>query len=122
MSLKKEEQLFADGIHAFNNRKFYDAHEFWEELWLDYKLEDAQCIQGLIQLAVSYFHLFNDNLKGARSMMRKCLTKFQDFNYCRGIDISRLIEDVEKVQSYFNKIDKKSDIKDTYIIILKVIH
>ena len=122
MSLKKEEQLFTDGMYAFNSRKFYDAHEFWEELWLDYKLEDAKCIQGLIQLAVSYFHLFNDNLKGARSMIRKSLTKFQDFKSCRGIDISRLIEEIEGVQTHFNHIDKKSDIKDIYIITLKVIH
>ena len=119
--MNKEAELFQQGIEAFNNRSFYDAHEFWEELWLDYKLEDAQCIQGLIQLAVSYFHLFNDNLKGARSMIRKCLIKFQDFNYCRGIDITRLIEDVEQVESYFNKIDITSDIKDRYILTIKII-
>jgi len=122
MSLTKEEQLFTDGLYAFNSRKFYDAHEFWEELWLDYKLEDAKCIQGLIQLAVSYFHLFNDNLKGARSMIRKSLTKFQDFNSCRGIDIVKLIEEVEKAQSHFDEISISSYIKDRYIITLKVSH
>ena len=120
MSLTKEEQLFTDGLHAFNSRKFYDAHEFWEELWLDYKIEDAKCIQGLIQLAVSYFHLFNDNLKGARSMIRKCLTKFKDFNSCRGIDIVKLIEEVEKAQSHFNDISSSSYIEDIYVITIKV--
>ena len=59
--MKKEDVLFNKGIEAFNNRQFYDAHEYWEELWLDYKLNDAQFIQGLIQLAVSYFHFFNQN-------------------------------------------------------------
>mgnify|MGYP001162437527 CR=1 FL=1 len=120
--MRNDAYLFQQGVDAFNNRCFYDAHEFWEELWLNYKLEDAQCIQGLIQLAVSYFHLFNDNLKGARSMIRKCLIKFQDFNYCRGIDIARLIEDIEQVESYFNEIDITSDIEDRYILTIKVIH
>ena len=30
--MKKEDVLFNKGIEAFNNRKFYDAHEYWEEL------------------------------------------------------------------------------------------
>ena len=51
--MTKEDELFNKGIIAFNNRQFYDAHEFWEDLWLNYKLEDAKFIQGLIQLAVS---------------------------------------------------------------------
>ena len=120
--MKKEVQLFLDGVDAFNRGKFYDAHEFWEELWLDYKLDDAKCIQGLIQLAVSYFHLFNNNLKGARSMIKKCLTKFEEFTICRGIDIKELKKEIKIVQIHFNELDNTSDIKDRYIISLKVIH
>ena len=88
--LTQENQLFQKGIQAFNERRFYDAHEYWEELWLDHKLEDAKFIQGLIQLAVSYFHLFNQNIKGSRSMIRKCLGKFEGFDKPRGIDVDEL--------------------------------
>ena len=69
--MDKETELFNQGIKAFNNRCFFDAHEYWENLWLGYKIEDASFIQGLIQLSVSYFHYFNGNLKGARSMIQK---------------------------------------------------
>ena len=120
--MNKDEVLFQKGIDAFNNRHFYDAHEFWEELWLEHKLKDAKFIQGLIQLAVSYFHLFNQNLNGARSMIRKSLGKFDTFKKERGIDVLKLIGEVEKVQSHFNKISKCSEFKDTYILKLKVIH
>ena len=41
----REDILFQKGIKAFNERNFYDAHEYWEELWLDYKLEDSKFIQ-----------------------------------------------------------------------------
>ena len=71
----REDILFQKGIKAFNERNFYDAHEYWEELWLDYKLEDSKFIQGLIQLAVSYYHLFNNNLNGAKSMIKKIKLK-----------------------------------------------
>ena len=33
--------LFLKGIKAFNNCRYYDAHEYWEELWIDYQLKDA---------------------------------------------------------------------------------
>ena len=44
-----------------------------------YKLVDASFIQGLIQLSVSYFHYFNGNIKGAKSMIKKCLIRFKTF-------------------------------------------
>ena len=120
--MKKEDLLFNKGIEAFNNREFYDAHEYWEELWLDYKLNDAQFIQGLIQLAVSYFHFFNQNLNGARSMLKKCLKKIDPIEFERGIDVIELKSQICNVQKYFNKIDNTNDIASRYIIILKVIH
>ena len=120
--MKKEDKLFHKGINAFNNRQFYDAHEYWEELWLDYKLNDSDFIQGLIQLAVSYFHLFNQNLTGARSMIKKCLKKIELFHTTRGIDVMELKSEIYNVQKYFNKIDNTNDIKGCYIITLKVIH
>ncbi len=120
--MTKEEELFQKGIDAFNNRCYYDAHEYWEELWLDYKLKDAIFIQGLIQLAVSYFHLFNNNLNGSRSMIRKCLGKFEGINIARGMAINELREQIEQVQTYFNNISNNSDINDKYIVTLKVIH
>ena len=120
--MSKEDQLFQQGIKAFNDKCFYDAHEFWEELWLDYKLEDSVFIQGLIQLAVSYFHLFNNNLKGARSMITKCLGKFEGLNTARGMDVNKLKEQIEQVQTHLNDISNRSDIIDRYILTLKVLH
>ena len=120
--MKKEDALFIKGIEAFNNREFYDAHEYWEELWLDYKLNDAQFIQGLIQLAVSYFHFFNQNLNGARSMLKKCLIKIDPIEVARGIDVIELKSQICNVQKYFNKIDNTDNISSSYIILLKVIH
>ena len=120
--ITQEKQLFQKGMQAFNERRFYDAHEYWEELWLDHKLEDAAFIQGLIQLAVSYFHLFNQNIKGARSMIRKCLGKFEGFDKVRGIDVDELKVQIKEIQEHFEKIDNSSDIIGCYILTLKALH
>ena len=58
---RNKRELFLNGVKAFNKKKYYDAHEYWEELWIDYQLDDAKFIQGLIQMSVGYFHITNLN-------------------------------------------------------------
>ena len=119
--MDKIELLFHKGLQAFNEKNFYDAHEYWEELWVNHKLKDAKFIQGLIQLSVSYFHLFNQNLNGARSMIRKSIGKFDSFGIIRGIDVSALVDEIKRVESHLNSIEETSCFKDDYIITLKVL-
>ena len=119
-NLIKEEELFYKGLDSFNCKKYYDAHEYWEELWLNYKLKDAKCIQGLIQLAVSYFHFYNDNIKGAKSMALKCLSKFENYKINRGIDISSLVLEIESlIEEYSSASASKIRVSN---IRIKVIH
>ena len=119
--MQDEKEIFDKGVLAFNEKRFYDAHEYWEDLWVNHKLKDAKFIQGLIQLAVSYFHLFNQNLNGARSMIRKSVRKFDSFDMARGINVLDLIYDIKRVNEHINNIDKASCFNDDYIILLKVI-
>ena len=118
--MQNEKDIFKKGVLAFNEKRFYDAHEYWEDLWVNHKLKDAKFIQGLIQLAVSYFHLFNQNLNGARSMIRKSRGKFDSFETVRGINVLDLIEEIKRVDEHMNNIDEVSCFKDNYIISLKV--
>ena len=104
--MNEEEKFFKEGIMAFNEKRFYDAHEHWEEIWVNYKLKDAKFIQGLIQVSVSYFHLFNGNLKGARSMIRKSIGKFESFEIVRGIDVLDLVGKIEEVKKHLESIDE----------------
>ena len=73
--INKQELLFLKGIESFNNKKFYDAHELWEELWSEYALKDSLFIQGLIQLSVAFFHITNFNLIGSKNLFNKSLPK-----------------------------------------------
>jgi len=117
-----EKDIFDKGVLAFNEKRFYDAHEYWEDLWVNHKLKDAKFIQGLIQLAVSYFHLFNQNLNGARSMMRKSMGKFDSFDMARGINILDLVDEIKRANEHINDINEVSYFNDSYIISLKVIN
>ena len=77
---EKKEKLFLEGMKQFKGMDYFDAHEAWEDLWSDYYLEDRKFVQGLIQLAVSFVHIGNGNMTGAKNLLRKCKEKFQDFS------------------------------------------
>ena len=102
-----KEKLFVDGITLFNEKKFYDAHETWEELWSEYRLKDDLFIQGLIQLSVAFFHITNLNLKGSSNLFKKCLPKLKKFpiNH-RNINVSEIIICAENSEKKVNSIKK----------------
>lgn len=101
--------LFQAGLKLFNEKNFYDAHEKWEDLWSDYYLKDRLFIQGLIQLSVSFVHLKNNNINGAKSLLNKCKQKFEGFDIQRGIDVKKLLISIEKVQDNYDHIKSSED-------------
>ena len=109
-NLDKRDLLFMKGVECFNEKKFYDAHEFWEDLWSDYPLKDALFIQGLIQVSVAYFHITNLNLTGSRSLFNKSLPKLKKFPFNhRNFDVKKFIESVEKSREQVSIIEKSRD-------------
>ncbi len=110
MSFENEiNTLFQAGLKLFNDKNFYDAHEKWEDLWSDYYLKDRLFIQGLIQLSVSFVHLKNNNLNGAKSLLNKCKQKFEGLDIQRGIDVKKLLISIEKVQDNYDHINSSED-------------
>ena len=107
---QKIETLFIKGKKEFLNGRYYDAHETWEDLWSDYYLKDRKFVQGLIQLSVSFVHLKNNNMIGAKSLLKKSKAKFSDFEGVhRSISMNKLkneMNKVEKVYQLLNNIEK----------------
>jgi DUF309 family protein family protein len=54
--------LFDAGLH-------FEVHEVLEPYWARATGAERQALQGLIQIAVGYQHLANDNLEGARALL-----------------------------------------------------
>ena len=106
--MDKIDQLFEKGLQAFNQKDFYNAHEYWEEIWTEYRLPDAKFVQGLIQLSVGFYHLTNLNLSGARGLFRKCQHKFENYNGVqRGLSVDEIqslaklaFDNVMEIDSY----------------------
>ena len=102
-----KDKLFKKGLKHYRANEFYEAHEAWEDLWSDYNLEDKKFIQGLIQLSVSFVHLRNNNINGAKSLLKKCNEKFKNYSGIhRGIDVDLLLQDIKKVDQNYLKIEQ----------------
>ncbi|MDA1193953.1 MAG: DUF309 domain-containing protein [Planctomycetota bacterium] len=49
-------ERFSNGVALFNARAFWEAHEAWEDLWLEAEGAHRLWLQGLIQYAAALFH------------------------------------------------------------------
>ena len=102
----EKEALFQKGLMEYEKGDYFEAHEAWEDLWSDYNLTDRKFIQGLIQLSVSFVHLQNGNMNGARSLLKKCSEKFQPYQHLqRGINMDELKMGIETVALAYEEID-----------------
>lgn len=60
--------LLKRGQDLFNDERFFEAHEAWEELWHVENGRDRVFVQGLIQVAAHFVHLKKGNWSGARTV------------------------------------------------------
>ena len=108
--LNKIDTLYSEGKKEFQDGNFYDAHEIWEDLWSDYYLKDRKFIQGLIQLSVSFVHLKNGNMVGAKNLLKKSKAKFLDYEGDhRSINIEMLKIEMNKIQKEYQSLDRPED-------------
>jgi len=92
--------FFEQGIDLFNQGRFFECHEAWEEIWKRSDGEAKLFYQGLIQAAVAILHAQRGNLEGARSLYQKASAKLdsiphQHMGLAVGelrVELSRFIE------------------------------
>ena len=75
------------GVEHFNARRFWEAHESWEEIWLVAQSDAEQFLQGLIQVAAAYHHLQRGTFRGGVRLFDSGLRRLSSFDalYC-GMD------------------------------------
>lgn len=68
---------YLEGIEHFNTRRYFDAHEVWEEVWLHASDQTKLFYQMLIQTAVGLHHYERGNMRGASGMYQNVVAKLQ---------------------------------------------
>lgn len=94
------EDHFSRGIEEFNRQFFFEAHDIWEELWMETTGNHRLFYQGLIQTAVGFYHLSNGNYKGASSQFGKAVAKLNNYlPEFHGVDTRQLVNAVTECRT-----------------------
>ena len=85
-------------LNLFNNHKWYEAHDAFEEIWNSVDGDERQVIQGILQVSVSQFHLSKGNLNGATILLGEGLGRIKSrTNINLGIDLDSFCRCLEKL-------------------------
>lgn len=91
-SVDKWEAL-EEGIRLFNERYFFEAHDILEEAWMEINNSKEKLFyQGLIQLAVGFYHLNWENLNGGENLLSRAITKLEGYESgFMGVELGELL-------------------------------
>ena len=91
MESAEKKKKFELGLTHFNSRRFFEAHEIWEEIWLVETEPEKTFLQGLIQLAAAYHHYEHGNPDGTESLLASGIVKLSRFpEHHHGLSIGEL--------------------------------
>ena len=82
------------GLKLFNQGDYFMAHEYLEEAWKDDLTIGRNLYQGLLQVAVAYYHIEQANFQGMVKMFQRARHWLYPLpDTCRGIDVAQFRED-----------------------------
>jgi hypothetical protein len=79
MKPHEKHERFERGLAHFNARRFFEAHEVWEEIWLVENEPEKTFLQGIIQIAAAFHHYLRENPDGAESLLAAGIVKISRF-------------------------------------------
>ena len=74
----KMDKLLRKGVEHFNERLFYEAHEFWEEIWHARNGSEKVFFQGLILLAGAGVHYQKQRSEPAKRLLKLAQIRFNE--------------------------------------------
>lgn len=95
---KNFQNIFSEALDLFNNKKWYEAHDAFEDIWNNLDGDERQIIQGILQVSVSQFHLSKGNLNGATILLGEGLGRIKNRTSINlGIDLVTFCKCLEKL-------------------------
>ena len=83
------------GIAEFNEGRFRDSHETWEELWKDTPYPERLFLLALTKLGAGFAHALRRNERGMRSQLTGAVRILRAFAPAyAGVDTRRLAADL----------------------------
>lgn len=87
-------ELLQKGITEFNQGEFYACHDTLEAIWMEAEYDEKPFYQGILQIAVAFYHLGNLNWRGGAILLGEGLGRLRKFEPVhQQVDVARLVDD-----------------------------
>ncbi|NMG60215.1 DUF309 domain-containing protein [Geitlerinema sp. P-1104] len=85
---------FWQGVEEFNRGEFYACHDTLEAIWLESVDPEKKFYQGILQIAVGFYHLSNQNWKGCLMLLGEGTNRLRRYRPEYGeIDVETLFSE-----------------------------
>ena len=81
------------GVDLYNAGYYWNAHEAWEEVWLESERGMRNFYQGLIQVSAGFVHVTRGRYPGAVKLLGEGIAKLERYpRRFMGLDLASLVE------------------------------
>ena len=117
VDIESFEENFLNALNLFNDQKWYEAHDAFEDIWNTIDGDERQIIQGILQVAVSQFHLSKGNLNGATILLGEGLGRIKNRTKINlGIDLQTFCKCLEELLRKLQYKEKLSENDKPYLV------
>ena len=98
------QQVLRKGALLFNHQLFFEVHEVLETRWMKETGDEKLFLQGLIQIAVAFYHLQNRNRHGALLLLHDGSEKLKPYRpRFLGVELSEFCRQLQEIQRQLNQ-------------------
>jgi predicted metal-dependent hydrolase len=86
------DELLRAGVDLYNGGSFFEAHEAWEEVWLDAENAERDFYQGLIQITAAFVHVTRNEYPGSVRLLDAGIAKLARYGERKhGIELATFV-------------------------------
>ena len=102
------EELLRLGIELYNGGSYFEAHEAWEEVWLDAANSDREFYQGLIQVTAAFVHVTRNEYPGSVRLLDAGIAKLARYGVRKeGIELARFVSGARTAREALQALGEK---------------
>jgi len=105
---------FWAGVEQFNRQEFYACHDTLEALWMEAVEPEKTFYQGILQIAVAFYHLGNQNRRGAIILLGEGMNRLRRYQpEFADIDLEQLLVQSQAIQVELQQLQQSQLVEQT---------